>query len=286
MPMMSMATSSDTCIFALVFAMALVLAFVAGRQALLQIHGITRYGETEEKEYGGRAEIAGRRGYRGDPFLIGESGLNDAQQIEEADDRHKRRVLEKADEGIDDVGDDDTQRLRQNDQSHDLPIGQAQGVGRLVLAFRNGLKAAAHDLGHVSGGEQGDADQRPQQLVEIDAARQEKRQHDRGHEQDGDQRHAADHFDEGDREKPYGGHLGAAAKGQKNSDGQRRDDTGNGDDQRDQKAAPLRGFDHRQSARQTENRDQYADAGGNNEALDERASPIEAPLGSAPGDEA
>ena len=46
-----------------------------------------------------------------------------------------------------------------------------------------------------------DADQRPQELVESDPRRQEDRQHHARHEQDGDQRHAADEFDQGDREE-------------------------------------------------------------------------------------
>ena len=61
----------------------------------------------------------------------------------------QRRVLEQADEGVDDVRDDDLQRLRQDDEPHHLPVAEAERHGALVLALRDGLQAAAHHLGHV-----------------------------------------------------------------------------------------------------------------------------------------
>ena len=129
-------------------------------------------------------------------FGVGEAELDDAEQVEDADDQHQARVLEQADEAVDDARDDDAERLRQDDEPHHLPIAEADRLRRLVLAARDRLQAAADDLRHVGGGEERDADQRPEQLVEGHARRQEDRQHHARHEQDRDQRHAADEFDE------------------------------------------------------------------------------------------
>ena len=59
-----------------------------------------------------------------------------------------------------------------------------------------------------------------QQLVEVDTRRQKKRQHHRGHEQDGDQRHRADQLDEADAQHPHDRHVGAAAERQQHADRQ------------------------------------------------------------------
>ena len=109
--------------------------------------------------------------------------------------------LNSADEGIDDVRQRDAQRLRQDDQPHHAPIGQAQRPRRLVLAARDGGEAAAHHLRHVGGSKQRNADQRANKLVRRKAFRDEQRQHHARHEQDGDQRHAAHEFDEGRRRR-------------------------------------------------------------------------------------
>ena len=71
------------------------------------------------------------------------------QKIEKPDDRNQRRVLEQADETVDDSGNDDFQRLRQNDKAHHFPIGQAKRLRRLILALRDRLQAAAHHFRHV-----------------------------------------------------------------------------------------------------------------------------------------
>ena len=60
------------------------------------------------------------------------------------------------------------QRLRQDDQPHHLPVAEAERHRAFVLALRDRLQAAAHHLRHVGGGEQRDADQRAQQLVEAE----------------------------------------------------------------------------------------------------------------------
>ena len=114
---------------------------------------------------------------------------------------HKRRVLEEADERVDDARNDDPQRLRQDDENHHLPVVQAERHRSLVLPLRHGLQPAAHHLGHIGGGEEGNAHQGPREPVDGHVARQEERQHGVRHDQDGDQRHAAHEFDE-DRPTP------------------------------------------------------------------------------------
>src|SRR5215208_3869402 len=143
-PMMSMATSSDTFILAAPFAITLLLSSVTPRQPALQVHRITRHGETEYEEDHGRTEIAGRRRHWRHPPLVGEAGLNDAEEIEDPDNGNQDGVLEQADEGIDDPRYHDLQRLRQHDQHHHLPIGEAERARRFILALGNCLKPAAH----------------------------------------------------------------------------------------------------------------------------------------------
>ena len=119
-----------------------------------------------------------------------------SEQIEKPDDRNQRGVLEQADETVDDSGNDDLQRLRQNDKAHHFPIGQAKRLRRLILALGNRLQAAAHHFRHVGRGKQRHADQGAHQLVEIDAFGQKQRQHDAGHEKHRDQRNAAPELNE------------------------------------------------------------------------------------------
>ncbi len=98
-------------------------------------------------------------------------------------------------------GNDDPQRLRQDDQAHHLPVAEAERHRALVLALGDRLQAAADHLGHIGRSEQRDADQRPQQPVRRVFLRHEQRQHGVGHEQHGDQRHAAHELDEDHREQ-------------------------------------------------------------------------------------
>ena len=63
-------------------------------------------------------------------------------------------------------GNDHLQRLRQNDETHHLPVVQAERLRALILALGHRLKAAAHHLRHIGGGEQRDADQAAQQRVD------------------------------------------------------------------------------------------------------------------------
>ena len=80
-------------------------------------------------------------------------------------------------------------------------------VSGLVLALGDCLKTAAHDFGHVGRGKQRNADERAQEFVEIGSRRQEERQHDAGHEENGDQRDAADDLDKEDAERLYDRHA-------------------------------------------------------------------------------
>ena len=91
----------------------------------LDVLGIARHGETEDPVDQRQREVAGVAGLGAGPFGIVEARLHDAEQIEDADDRDEARVLEQADEVVDDAGNDDLQRLRHDDQAHHLPVGQA-----------------------------------------------------------------------------------------------------------------------------------------------------------------
>src|SRR5580692_8199885 len=75
------------------------------------------------------------------PFWVGARGLDCAEKIKNADDKNQCRVLEQPDEGIDDVWQRNAQRLRQNDQTHHPPVGEAKYPRRLVLPAGNGNEA-------------------------------------------------------------------------------------------------------------------------------------------------
>ena len=105
------------------------------------------------------------------------------------------RVLEQADEEPDVGRDDGSQGLGQDDVKVRLRRAEAERLGRLDLAARDGLEPAAHVLGDVGRREEGDAAHGPRHAVEPPLAGQEERQDDVGHEQDRDQRHAADELD-------------------------------------------------------------------------------------------
>ncbi len=183
------------------------------------------------------------------PVRVGERRLDDAEQIEQADDQDQRRVLEQADEGVDDAGDHDLERLRQDDQAHRLPIAEAERLGGFELALRNRLQAAAHDLRHVGRRKQRDADQRAQQLVEVDPVRQEQRQHDRRHEQDVISGTPRITSMKAMRKRAHDRHLRAPAEREQNAERQRRDDADAGDHERQEQPAPERSLDHRQAER-------------------------------------
>ena len=130
--------------------------------------------------------------------------------------------LNVADESVDQRRDHQRQRLRQHDQPGAPPIAEAQRIGRLDLALRDRLQPAAHDFGEIGGGEQDERDLRAQQLVDRHAGRQEQRQHDRGHEQHRDQRHAAHQLDIGDADRAHRRQFRAPAERQQDRRAERR----------------------------------------------------------------
>ena len=135
----------------------------AGVQAPLDEQRIARHAEAEhEVDHAGKRK-AGEQRHRRRPVRIGEGGAQLAEQIEDRHDQHQRRVLEQADEGIDDAGNDELQRLRQDDEPHHPPVAEAERHGAFVLAARDRLQPAAHHLRHVGRREQRHADQRAQQ---------------------------------------------------------------------------------------------------------------------------
>ena len=192
-----------------------------------------------------------------EPVLVGLQQARLAEDVEQADDDDQRGVLEQADEGVDDAGDRDLQRLRQDDQAHRLPVAQTHRLARLVLPLGNRLEAAADHLRHVGRREQRDDDHDPDELIERDLARQEDRQQDDGDEEQGDQRHAADEFDERDREGAHDRHARAPAERQENADGEREHDPGDAGDEVEHEAAELVGADdvEAEPADQQERRD-------------------------------
>src|SRR5262245_20118623 len=88
------------------------------------------------------------------PARFGEGDFDGRQKIKKSDNDDERSVFEKADEGVDQRRDGDSQRLRQNDVAVALPITQSKGLSGLILLARNSLKASPHDFGKVGGGKQ------------------------------------------------------------------------------------------------------------------------------------
>src|SRR3954454_15720721 len=129
------------------------------------------------------------------PGRIDDRGLGGGQEIEDADDEDQAGILEECDERIHQRRNDVPDRLRQDDQAVLLPVRQAERVGGVVLPSGHGLQAAANNFREISAGEQDEGDLRAQQLVDVDAVRHEQRKHHARHEQQADQRDAADQLD-------------------------------------------------------------------------------------------
>ena len=171
------------------------------------------------------------------------------ERVEQRDDRDQRGVLEQADEVVDDAGDRDLQRLRHDDQPHRLPVVEAERVGGLVLAARQGGEAAADGLGDVGRREQRHHDDDAQDDVEVGARRQEDVEQERGDEQQRDQRHAADELDEADADRLDHEQVRAPPEREQDAERQREGDAGDADRQRQREAAELLGADRRQRRR-------------------------------------
>ena len=94
--------------------------------------------------------------------LLRRRHVGDLEDVEQPHRRAgERGVLEQADELPDDRRDDVAQRLGQDDQRRRLDRLEPERLGRLGLPAGQRLQAAAHDLGDVGGGEQGEHDDRP-----------------------------------------------------------------------------------------------------------------------------
>ncbi|QTK78568.1 6-Pyruvoyl-Tetrahydropterin Synthase [Agrobacterium tumefaciens] len=223
------------------------LSFMPGVEVPFHEQRITRHAEAEDPEYEACEDIARHGGNGGRPVRIRLVECDDTEQVEHADDRDQRRVLEQPDEGVDDARNDELQRLWQYDQPRLLPVVQAERIRSFILSLRNGLQAAADHFRHIGGGEQRHADQRAQELVEGPAVGQEQRQHDAGEEQHRDQRDASDDLDEEDAEHLDDRQVRTSAKRQKNAEGQRHRDPEEGQDERDHQAAPELRFHLRQA---------------------------------------
>ena len=210
---------------------------------------------------------------RGRPVGIGEGGLQLPEQVEQRDDRDQRGVLEQRDEAVDETRDDVAQRLRHHDQPGRLPERQPERACRFPLPARDCRQAAADHLGLIGAGKQRDADQRAHEAIDREIAGQEQRQHVGGKEQHRDQRHAAPELDEGDGEDADQRNGRTPPERQRNADRHRGDDARHRHHQRHQQAAPQPRINDRQAATvETQDRDDDADTGEDDEARDQRAS--------------
>ena len=165
----------------------------AGVQMLFDPPAVARHREADDEVDRRHEQLAFEEELA--PVGVAQRELQRAGQVVQADDGDQRGVLEGADEGVDDRRHHQAQRLRQDDLALRLPVAQAERLRGLDLALGQRLQTAAHHLGQVGRGEQRHADQHAQQHVDGAALRHEQWQHERGHEQHRDQRHATDQLD-------------------------------------------------------------------------------------------
>src|SRR5882762_10839167 len=214
------------------------------QSAALQSPAVQRHREAE-REVDQRREEIGLDAVPA-PRRILQRHLDRLQQVEQADDDDERGVLEEADDGVDQRRYRDAQRLRQDHGAGPLPVSQAERIRRFILLFWNRLQSAAHDLRQVGGGEEGQRDLRAQQLVDRHAGGQEQRQHDRSHEQDRDQRHAADQLDEADAQRLDHRHVRAPAEREQDRERKGKRDAEAAQQQGEDQPAPALVLDVRQ----------------------------------------
>src|SRR2546421_3960857 len=138
---------------------------------------IARHAEAEAEVDQAREREAGEQGRWGRPERIRQGAAQLSEQIEDRHDQHQGGVLEQGDEGVDDPGNDQFERLRQHDQSHHLPIAEAQRHRALELTSGDRLQTAPDHLGHVRGREQRHPHECAQQGIDGPAVGQEQRQH-------------------------------------------------------------------------------------------------------------
>ena len=95
-------------------------------------------------------------------------------------------------------------------------VGCGDGGKQQVRAVQDAIAVdpPAYDFGDVGGGEEDERDLRAHELVDRHTRRQEERQHHRCHEEQRDERHAADELDVADAEGADRRQPGAPAQGQ------------------------------------------------------------------------
>src|SRR4029077_230571 len=93
-------------------------------EAALEAAAIARHGKAAEEEHSGREDIA--LFGEAEPGRILQCLLDGAEQVDEADDGHERRVLEQVDDVVDDPGHDDAKGLRQGHEELHLPPAEAE----------------------------------------------------------------------------------------------------------------------------------------------------------------
>src|SRR5438309_2020660 len=214
------------------------------QSAALQSPAVQRHREAE-REVDQRREEIGLDAVSA-PRRILQRHLDRLQQVEQADDDDQRGVLEEADDGVDQRRHRDAQCLRQDHRAGLLPVSQAHSIRRFILLLWNRLQSAAHYLRQVGGGEEDQRDLRAQQLVDRHAGGQEQRQHDRSHEQDRDQRHAADQLDEADAQRLDHRHARATAEREQDRERKGKRDAEGAQQQGEYQPAPARVLDVRQ----------------------------------------
>ena len=105
-----------------------------------------------------------------------------------------RSVFKGGDDMINDAGQTNTKRLRQDNAYHHLPITKPYGFGCLILPARNCLQATTDNLCLVTREEDRHPSHNPDHDIELKPLRQEQRKDVNRNKQDGDQRHAPHTF--------------------------------------------------------------------------------------------
>src|SRR5690606_35051132 len=96
--------------------------FVSGIQMSLHERRIARHSKAEYPEYEACENETRTWCDRCDPVRVRKVQLYDTEQVEHADDRDQRGILEKPDERVDDAWNDQLESLRHDDQPDFLPV--------------------------------------------------------------------------------------------------------------------------------------------------------------------
>ena len=98
-----------------------------------------------------------------------------AEDLDDADERHERRVLLEADEVVEQRRDDAPDRLREDDEAQRLEMAEAERPGGGILARVDRLDSCPVDLGDVGRVDEGQRDDAPEERVVGDARQAERR---------------------------------------------------------------------------------------------------------------